>query len=215
MTASKALLPAVRTALVSDALDLMGLRCQSLGVGIRPLNPAAITIGRVLPVRVEPFRAEAGVPYKGLLATLDAIRPGDVVVIATGCSQAAAVWGELCQTACQAAGGLGVVTDGVIRDVASLRAAGAAVYARGTAPTDVVGRLAFGPPIAGIEIDGVPIAADDIVVADEDGVVIVPAGVAEEILNSAAAKATQESAFREAVKAGMAPSQAFERFRVL
>jgi 4-hydroxy-4-methyl-2-oxoglutarate aldolase len=206
---------AVRTALVNDALDRIGLRSQALGPDIRPLNCAGVTVGRALPVRAAPSNTGGGAPYEGLLATLDAIRPGEVLVVACSRSDVAAVWGELCHTACQAAGGLGVVTDGLIRDTAALDATGAAVYSRGTRPCDIADRLLFGAPGADVEIDGVLIAPHDIVVADEDGVVIVPADVAEEVLSSAAAKATQESEFRDAVKRGMAPSEAFERFGVL
>lgn len=206
---------AVRSALVSDALDQLGLHQQALGSDLRPLNPAGVTVGHALPVRAAPSPSGIDEPYDGLLTTLDAIGPGQIVVIAAGRSDAAAVWGELCHTVCQAAGGVGVITDGLIRDTAVLRASEAVAYARGAVPRDIAGRLAFADLGGRVDIDGVAIAAADVVVADEDGVVIVPADVAEEVLSRANAKAADEGRFKRAVREGMGSREAFRRFSVL
>lgn len=207
--------PAFRSALVSDALDQLGLHQQTLGSDLRPLHPAGVSLGRALPVRAAPSLSGVDEPYDGLLTALDAIRPGQIVVIATGRSDAAAVWGELCHTACQAAGGVGAVTDGLIRDTAILRASEAVAYARGAVPRDIAGRLLFADLGGKVEIDGVGIAAADVVVADEDGVVIVPADLADEVLNRASAKAADEGRFKRAVREGMGTREAFRRFGVL
>ena len=76
-------------------------------------------------------------------------------------------------------------------------------------PLEVVGH---GLPV---EIDGVAIEPGALIVADEDGVVVVPPDVEEAVVAAAREKAARESEFRAAVAAGMAPSQAFERFGVL
>lgn len=208
-------LPAFRSALVSDALDQLGLHEQTLGSDLRPLDPAGVSVGRVLPVRAAPSPAGSVEPYDGLLATLEAVAPGEMVIVATGRSEAAAVWGELCHTACQAAGGVGMITDGLIRDTATLRASEAVAYARGAVPRDIAGRLLFTDLGAPIEIDGVAIAAGDVVVADEDGVVIVPVDLADEVLRRAGAKAADEGRFKRAVHEGMGTREAFRRFGVL
>lgn len=205
----------LRSALVSDALDARGMRGQTLGADIRALTATGrSTVARALPVhtvRCEP----ADDPYRGLLATLDAIEPGSIVVVATGRSDCAAVWGELCQAACDAAGGVGAVTDGLIRDTAALRHMRAVVHCRGTVPVDISGRLVFTAPGDPVGIDGVAVAVGDVVVADDDGVVIVPAAIADEVLADAAAKAADENRFRDAVTAGMTPTQAYAEFGVL
>jgi regulator of RNase E activity RraA len=146
---------------------------------------------------------------------LDAVRPGDVVVAACDRSDAAAVWGELTSSSCVARGAAGLVTDGPCRDVEQVRALGFPVWARGTSPRDVHGRLEFGPHGVPVTVDGVAIAPGDLVVADADGVVVVPAAVADDVLRRAAEKASAEDELRDAVLGGTPIGEAFRRFGVL
>ena len=216
MSAPRAIPAGLRSALVSDALDSIGLRAQCLGPDLVPLDPAHVLVGRAFPVTVEVVDGPAERPYQGLLRALDAVAAGDVFIHpSAGRSSRAAVWGELVSTACQAKGVAGALTDGLIRDTERIRRLGFPVVSRGTLPCDVDGRLevvAHGEPI---EIDGVGIRPGDLVVADADGVVIVPAEVEEQVVEIALTKAGRESGFRDAVAAGMAPSAAFARFDVL
>jgi regulator of RNase E activity RraA len=205
----------LRSALVSDALDAIGLRAQCLGPGLAPLDPRHVIVGRAFPVTVELRDEPADPPYQGLLRALDAVAAGEVFIHQAGRSDRAAVWGELVSTACLAKGVAGALTDGPTRDSERIRALGFPVVCRGTLPCDVNGRLevvAHGEPIV---VDGVTIRHGDLVVADADGAVIVPHEVADGIVAAAVAKATSESNFRRAVAAGMSPSAAFERFGVL
>jgi regulator of RNase E activity RraA len=204
-----------RSALLADALDALGLRTQCLGPGIAPLDPGSRIAGRALPVAVRPAAAVPAEPYEGLLAMLEAVRPGDVVVVATGRSDRAAVWGELTSSSCVARGAAGLVTDGRCRDVEQVRALGFPVAARGTSPLDVDGRGEFGPHGVRVEIDGVSIAPGDLVVADVDGVVVVPAAVAPDVLRRAAEKARGEEELRLAVLGGEPIGAAFRRLGVL
>jgi regulator of RNase E activity RraA len=204
-----------RSALLADALDALGLRAQCLRPGLAPLDPSSRIAGRALTVALAPARAVPDEPYRGLLAMLGAVRPGDVVVVATGRSDAAAVWGELTSSSCVARGAAGLVTDGLCRDVEQVRALGFPVFARGTSPLDVDGRLDFGPHGVPVEVDGVAIAPGDLVVADVDGVVVVPAGVAPDVLRRAGEKAGREEELRLAVLGGEPIGEAFRRLRVL
>ena len=204
-----------RSALLADALDALGLRGQCLGPGMAPLDPADRIAGRALTVAVRPAAGVPAEPYAGLLAMLGAVRPGDVVVVATGRSDAAAVWGELTSSACAARGAAGLVTDGLCRDVDQVRALGFPVAARGTSPRDVDGRGEFGPHGVPVEIDGVGIAPGDLVVADVDGVVVVPAAAAPDVLRRAAEKAGREEELRLAVLGGEPIGDAFRRLGVL
>jgi 4-hydroxy-4-methyl-2-oxoglutarate aldolase len=72
--------------------------------------------------------------------------------------------------------------------------------------------VAHGEPVV---VDGVEVRRGDLVVADDDGVAIVPAAVEAAVVEAALAKGGDEGLFRTAVAGGMAPSQAYERFRVL
>jgi 4-hydroxy-4-methyl-2-oxoglutarate aldolase len=137
------------------------------------------------------------------------------VVVASGPSQAAAVWGELLSTHCHGRGAVATVTDGLIRDSAQIAELGYPVFAAGTSPLDIDGRLEVVEHGGEVVLGGVTVATGDTVVADGDGVVVVPRAVAAEVLERAAAKAAGEDEFREAVARGESATEAFRRFGVL
>lgn len=205
----------LRTALVADVLDAMQRRHQALGPGIVPLRSADVLVGYAFPVTVEESETPLDPPYQGLLEALDAIVADEVFVYPTGRSSRAAVWGELVSTACLARGAVGALTDGLIRDAERIRTLGFPVFSRGTLPLDVNGRLEVVGHGAEVVLDGVPIRAGDLIVADADGVVIVPRELENEVVERALAKDASEADFRSAVAAGTPPSAAFDRFKVL
>lgn len=205
----------LRSPLVSDALDKLDRRAQSLGPGLTPLEQDTVLVGRAFPVETVAVDSAPDVPYVGLLAALDALSPEDVFVISSGGSPDAALWGELLSTACLASGGAGVVCDGFVRDTAAVRALGFPCFSRGTVPADIDGRfevVSHGNPLV---IDDVTIRRGDLIVADVDGVVVVPSELHEPVVAAVLEKAASESMFRQAVVDGMKPSEAFARFGVL
>lgn len=205
----------LRTALVADALDTIGLREQSLAPGLSPLRRGTRLVGHAFPVEIVTVDAVPDRPYERLLRSLDAVSEGDVYVAAVRGASRVAIWGELLTTACQAGGAFGAVCDGYARDSDIIRELGFPVFCRGTAPTDSKGRsevLRFGSEVA---IDGVEIARGDMIVADDDGVVVVPQQVADEVVRLAVEKDRQETEFRRAVRDGMSARTAFETFGVL
>lgn len=205
----------LRSALVADVLDGLGLRHQCLGPGIVPLRSGDILVGRAFPVTAIEVDTPVEPPYQGLLRALDAIGRDDIFVYPTGRSSRAAVWGELVSTACLARGAAGALTDGLIRDTERIRALGFPVFARGTLPLDVNGRLEVVAHGTEALLDGVRIRAGDLIVGDADGVVVVPSDVETEAIELALAKDAREADFRSAVAAGTAPSVAFDKFKVL
>lgn len=205
----------LRAALVADALDALGLRDQSLPPGLSPLRRGPTVVGHAFPVEIVTVDSVPDKPYEGLLRSLDAVREGDVYIAAVRGANRVAIWGELITTACQAAGAVGAVCDGYARDCGIIRDLGFPVFCRGTAPTDSKGRsevLRFGSQVV---IDGVEIAQGDMIVADDDGVVVVPLDVADEVVRLAVDKDRNEANFRRAVRDGMSPRVAFETFGVL
>jgi regulator of RNase E activity RraA len=205
----------LRTSLLSDALDRTGRRRRCLAPDVVPLSGERIE-GRAFPFVLERVTRPGETPYRGLLAALDAVPAGAVVVV-PGCRAAddAALFGELMATACLARGGAGAVCQGYVRDLPEVRALGFPLFGCGTVPYDLDGRLevvGHGEPV---EVDGVLVEPGALVVGDEDGVVVVPAEVEAEVLAAAREKASREDEFRAAVAAGMLPSEAYERFGVL
>jgi regulator of RNase E activity RraA len=137
------------------------------------------------------------------------------MVLPTGGATRAAVWGELVSHACAARGVAGAVTDGAVRDVRAVRALGFPVFACSSVPADVNGRFEIEACENPVELGGVTVARGDLLVADDDGAVIVPRAVEDDVIARVVEKATGEDRFRAAVLGGMAPSAAYERYGVL
>jgi len=204
----------LRTSLLSDALDRAGRRRQCLAPDVVPLSGERVE-GRAFPLLLERVARPAETPYRGLLAALDAVPAGAVVVVPGGRAEDAALFGELMATACLARGAAGAVCQGHVRDLPEVRVLGFPLFGCGTVPYDLDGRLevvGHGEPV---EVDGVRVEPGALVVGDEDGVVVVPPDVEAEVVASAREKASREDEFRSAVAAGMPPSEAYERFGVL
>ena len=205
----------LRSALVADALDSLGRPSRCLAPDLVPLTPGTRAVGRALTVTLVRVDQAPDERYVGLLRALDAVAAGDVVVLTSERATDAAVWGELLSTTCAARGAVGAVCAGFVRDAPAIRALGFPVFAAGTVPYDIHGRLeviAHGEPIV---VDGVEVRRGDLVVADDDGVAIVPAELEADVVAAALAKASDEGLFRDAVAAGALPSEAYARFRVL
>lgn len=113
---------------------------------------------------------------------LDVAKPGDILVIAAGgASSANAVLGDIIATKAIHRKIAGVVVDGLVRDLPGIIECGLPVFARGTTP---IGPLHRGPgeinyPVA---CGGIVVNPGDIVVADQSGIVIVPKGIAADLL---------------------------------
>lgn len=203
----------LRSALVSDILDGLGLRDQCAAPGLRALDPEHVVVGYAYVTLAVEVDSAPDVPYIGLLQALDSVSTDDVWMIASDSD--AALWGELTSTAVRARGARGTICDGYIRDTRLIRPLAYPVFSRGTSPRDANGRVEITPHEGPIDIAGVPVSNGDLVVGDDDGVVIIPAHLIEHVVDLALEKASNESLFRTAVEQGMKPSDAFERYQVL
>jgi 4-hydroxy-4-methyl-2-oxoglutarate aldolase len=209
------LTPSLTAALVSDALDSIGCPNLCLQPEIEALAPGLTLIGRAFPVAAVRVHEAPQIPYVGLLRALDEIGPGDVYVISSEGASDVALWGELLSTIAMARGAVGAVCDGYVRDAAKVRTLGFPVFARGTVPLDIHGRfevVGHGAPVA---IGGIEISPGDLLVADDDGVVVVPPRIEDDVLALAQEKANAEDGFRRDVARGMLPSLAYDTHRVL
>ena len=203
------------SALVSDALDGLGYADRCLGSGIVPLGVGMATIGRAFPVTAVRVDETPDARYVGLLRALDEIEPNDIYVVSSGGAVDVALWGELLSTIALARGAVGAICDGLVRDAARIRALGFPVFSRGTVPLDIHGRfevVGHGSPVT---IDGIEIARGDLLIADDDGVIVVPPAAENDVLARATEKGTAEDGFRRDVADGMLPSLAYALHRVL
>ncbi|MBI1958113.1 MAG: RraA family protein [Candidatus Rokubacteria bacterium] len=127
-----------------------------------------------------------------LHAAIYLAEPGDVIVVAAGDAEMAVAGGNVCAVA-QRRGVVGFVIDGVIRDVAESRANAFPVFARGVSPIPG-GKDGPGEINAPITCGGVRVTPGDVLVADEEGIVVVPWARAAEVLAKAQAKAAADAA---------------------
>jgi regulator of RNase E activity RraA len=116
--------------------------------------------------------------------------PGAVIVVQAGDLDYAVAGGNVCAVA-QRRGVAAFVVDGVIRDLAEARARGFPVFARGVIPIPGV-KEAVGVLNGPVRCGGVEVAPGDVVVADEEGIVVVPAARAEAVLRTAQIRAARE-----------------------
>lgn len=200
------------TAAVADVLDALGLRTQTLPPAIGPLRPGMRLEGPAFAVEGRP-RAETDydASIRRILEVLGAVPAGAVPVYATHDDEAAQ-FGELSATALQAKGCPGVVLDGGCRDVAFIERAGFPVFCRYATPQDSVPRWDCRDWGHTVTIGGVEVATGDWLVADDDGVVVVPAALRDEVRAQARAVAGTENRVREAVRRGVAPLAAYDEF---
>lgn len=203
------------TAVVSDILDDLGHRDHVLDPAIRPLGNGGVIAGPANPFLVTPVDQIAAEPYTGEISALDDVRPGEVIVVAAGGSARAACWGELFSAAARARGARGTLIDGYCRDARSIAALGYPVWCRGMLPLDCKGRAAVTAWRQQAIVGGLPVRPGDLVVADADGAVVVPAELADQTISQALAKASKEHAVRDALEAGSTLRAAYDRFGVL
>jgi regulator of RNase E activity RraA len=203
---------ALPSAALVDVLDEVGLREQTLPPSIRPLARGMRLAGQAFTVEGSPSTHDDwDGAIRKTLAMLGEVPSGHVAVYQ--CNQdRAAHFGELSATSLAARGVVGCVIDGGCRDVRRIEEEGFPVFARFVTPEDSTWRwevTATGVPVT---IGTVLIEPGDWVVGDDDGVVVVPAGAAADVLAAAETKVGTESEIRKAVRDGMSPLDAYERY---
>ena len=203
------------TALLCDALDAVGFANQSPRVPLPPMTSHLVLVGHCRTMLWADMAHTDPRPYELELAAVDGCRPGDVLIAAAGGSVRSGIWGELLSTAARNSGCRGVIVDGAVRDVRQMQAMEFPVFARHTSPYDSRDRQRVVDLDVPVEIAGVRFIPGDLVVADVDGVVVVPKAVEEIVLRRAWAKVHDENRVRDAIRSGMKATAAFEHYGVL
>jgi len=197
--AERAVWQALATAIISDELNRTGTMVWDL----KPLAPpGTVLVGPALTVRtmvgdnLAIHHAVAEAPA-GVVLVIDAGGPGPN-----------AVWGGVLHKAAELRGIAGVIVDGCVRDTAEIRASPVPCFARGTVPAGP--QKAWGGEInATISAGGCTVAPGDLVVADEDGVVVVPFDTRSDVLANAKDRMKNEQTIVERLEAGETTVQIF------
>lgn len=198
-----ALFEGLDTPAVSDAMDRLALPGQAYGIA--PLtNYSHVVVGPAFTVQY----VCASTPPGTVGDFIDDVLPGDVVVIANEGRTDCTVWGDIMTQYALARGIAGTVIDGVCRDVNKALSEGYPLFAKGRfmrTGKDRVEVVAINQPVS---IGNARVCARDIVIADANGVVIVPRMRAREVAEAARSIDCIEAQIREQISGGKSLKEA-------
>ena len=171
----------VEAASVSDAIEQILHEKRYMSHRMQSIFPTKFA-GTALTVKLIKQENHDPDALTGMLKAIDSGGPGSVYVMQVEDGADIAGMGGLMGTAMFARGFAGAVIDGGVRDLPQLKKIGFPVYAIGPVPSTSVGHYRFGGVNVPVDCDGVKVSPNDIIVADQDGVVVVPRDHAAEIL---------------------------------
>lgn len=204
-------------AVLSDALDAVGVTSQAMPASIRPLDDTLVLCGRARTgIYMETAHVDPDVnPYELEIKLIDDLKPDEVAILACGGSGRIAPWGSLLSTAAVGRKAAGCITDGFVRDIKTIRELKLPVFHAGIAPLDSKGR----GQIAAIDVPvicaGVRVCTGDLVFGDADGVVVIPQAVEDEVLKIAFDKIASEDSSMDDLRNGAYLRDVYERHGVL
>jgi len=218
-TPAEITLPMIRESLYSavlcDALDAMGLTNQSPRVRLAPMTGDYVLAGRCRTTLWADMFHEDPQPYELELIAVDSCLADDVLIAAAAGSMRSGIWGELLSTAARNRGCVGAVVDGAVRDTRQMTRMQFPVFARGHCIYDSQNRQRVIDLNVPVEIDGVVFSPGDLLLADSDGVVVVPHEVEKEAVRRAWEKVHAENITRDAIRGGMKATDAYAKYGVL
>jgi 4-hydroxy-4-methyl-2-oxoglutarate aldolase len=208
---------AVDSSNVADTLDELGFPDQGLAPEFAPYPPTAGRLaGWAFTMRGEmtPYSMDAGDKVK--MEVCAQLTPGTVSVW-SGRGKGVCFFGELIAIGMQERGCVGALVDGGIRDVDWIGKLGFPVYARYRTPVQSIGRWkvvesAVPVPMPGATVAEVEVAPGDLILADADGAIVIPAAVAEQVLERAEELGTREVQIRSELAGGLSLSEALAKF---
>ena len=185
---------------IADCLDALGRPGVLRGIDCQTaLPPSGKICGRARTVSFRPSTAK--VVTRNYHRAIDAVTPGDILVVATA-GGVGSCTGELMCSGAKAHGALATIVDGSVRDIAQVRGMNYPLFANRIEPLGAYGRLedhAFGEPVI---LAGVTVTQGDLIFCDADGTVVVPQELAERVANMAEELGRAEGGYRRRIEAG-------------
>ena len=185
---------------LSDAMDKVGIR--GAVIGIRPMYDCPRIVGRAVTIKVTAAGMMKSKHHLGVQA-IDSSEEGDIIVIDNRGDLNNNCWGEVLSMGAKMKGVSGVVVDGAARDIDMCKEFEFPVYARGAIPITARGRIMQESFNEVIRIGDVQVRPGDIVMADINGVVVIPVEKVDEVLRAAEDIFKKEAAMVEDLKNGL------------
>ncbi|SMY08907.1 RraA family protein [Flavimaricola marinus] len=205
------------SAVVCDTLDSIGLRDQAVAPGLEPLATdmtifGFARVGIYMPIYHDDDQVNV---YENEITLVDSLAPGEVPIISCNGNRSIAPWGELLSTRAQVLKSAGCITDGCVRDVKLIKEMGYSVFSAGRNPVDTKYRGKMMWLDVPCVIGGVTVNSGDLVIADLDGIVFVPRGRIDEVIEGALAKVRSENTVRDELRAGRSLAEVFASHGIL
>ena len=202
----------LNSSVISDVLDGKGIKDNAMSMDIRPLDPDMFIVGRAFTLLMSDQYDLEKDTFTLQFEAIDSLNKDDVMMVCSNGSTRAALWGELLSTAAQYRGASGAIIDGLSRDVQLIQKMGFPVFCKGIRPISSKGRVMAIDYECPVNIGGVMINPDDLIVADVDGVVVVPQEIIEEVVDEALDVVTRETKTREELKKGALLSEVYKKY---
>lgn len=204
-------LKTLATSTLANALDRTGCMGCTM-VNLKPVAPGMRFVGPAVTVREEsgPFGTFRSEDFR-VGAMIDAASSGDVIVVAAD-GVPYSTWGGMASLAASVKGIAGIAIDGGARDADETVAAGFSVFARHLIPTTGRCRLNIAEFGSTIVVDGVTVSPGDWIVADDTGILAIPAGSVEKVIELAEAFTIEDEKAAAAIREGMRFSDAMKKF---
>ncbi len=172
----------VEAASVADAMEQLYGTKAYMSHDMRPVAKTKFAGPAVTVLLKKEEHKEGSKASQGMLDAIDAAPPGSVYVMVLEDGLDYAGIGALMSTAMKVRGLTGAVVDGSVRDTPQLARLQFPVFSRGTAPSTTINHYRFAGANIPVKCAGAMVSPGDIIVADEDGVVVVPKAKAAEVL---------------------------------
>jgi 4-hydroxy-4-methyl-2-oxoglutarate aldolase len=202
------------TPVLGDILDQLGFMHRILPQPIQPMTADMRLVGRAMPALIVDVYGPQAQPFGKLTESLDQLNPGEIY-IASGGEMRCAYWGEILTATAKYRGARGAVINGFHRDTPAVLEQNWPVFSRGRFAQDSSMRSKVIDYRCDIEIEGVWISPNDLVIGDLDGIVVVPQKVETEVITLALEKARAEKVVRKEIERGMSSTDAFHKHGVL
>ncbi|MDA2805155.1 fumarylacetoacetate hydrolase family protein [Nocardiopsis suaedae] len=206
------LTPEIRERLEAVAVATLSVQLRRRGLdeaaidGVRPLVPGRRLVGPARTLRFVPYRkdlfAERGGGFNAQKQLFDTIGPGEVLVMEARGDASAGTLGDILALRAKVRSAAGVVTDGAVRDAAAVASTGLPVFCAGHHPAVLGRRHVPWETDTAIACGGAAVQPGDVIVADDDGALVIPPGLVHEVLEAAEAQEREEEFIAEMVRQG-------------